>query len=79
MSKYDDFWNDIAPLEKGDEAPLGANSNTNADLETALAKANNEIEKLKKMVSELKPKEEPTNKETETETEVKEEENNENE
>lgn len=78
MSKYDDFWNDIAPTQKEGETPPGAN-NTNADLETALAKANNEIEKLKKMVSELKPIEEPTNKETETETEVKEEENIENE
>ena len=77
MSKFDDFWNDIAPLEKkGDETPPGAN-NTNADIETALAKANNEIENLKKMISELKPKEETTNKETEVKE--KEEENNENE
>lgn len=72
MSKYDDFWNDIAPTQKEGETPPGAN-NTNADLETALAKANNEIENLKKMISELKPNEEPTNKENETE--VKEEEN----
>lgn len=75
MSKYDDFWNDIAPTQKEGETPPGA-SNTNADLETALAKANNEIENLKKMISELKPEEEQTNKETETESE---EENNENE
>lgn len=78
MSKFDDFWNDIAPTQKGDETPPGSN-NTNADLETALAKANNEIEKLKKMISELKPNEEPTNKETETESEEKEKENEENE
>lgn len=78
MSKFDDFWNDIAPIQKEGETPPGAN-NTNADLETALAKANNEIDKLKKMISELKPNEEPTNKEKETETESKEEENNENE
>ena len=76
MSKFDDFWNDIAPTQKGDETPPGAN-NTNADIETALAKANNEIENLKKMISELKPKEEPTNKETELKE--KEEENKENE
>lgn len=75
MSKFDDFWNDIAPTQKEGETPPGANTNTNADLETALAKANNEIENLKKMISELKPNEEPTNKETETETEVIEEEN----
>lgn len=78
MSKFDDFWNDIAPVEKEGETPPGAN-NTNADLETALAKANNEIEKLKKMISELKSNEEPTNKETETESKENEEENEEHE
>ena len=59
MSKYDDFWNDIAPLKKeGGENVPGA-TNSNADLETALAKANTEIETLKKMISEFKSSDEP--------------------
>lgn len=58
MSKYDDFWDAIAPTMKEGETPPGE-SNKTADLETALTKANNEIENLKKMISELKPKELP--------------------
>lgn len=54
MSKYDDFWDAIAPTRKEGETPPGENDKT-ADLETALTKANNEIEKLKKMISELNP------------------------
>lgn len=57
MSKYDDFWEAIAPTRKEGETPPGENDKT-ADLETALTKANNEIEKLKKMISDLNPKDE---------------------
>lgn len=57
MSKYDDFWEAIAPTRKEGETPPGENDKT-ADLETALTKANNEIEKLKKMISDLNMKDE---------------------
>lgn len=57
MSKYDDFWEAIAPTMKEGETPPGENDKT-ADLETALTKANNEIEKLKKMISDLNMKDE---------------------
>ena len=72
MSKYDDFWNDIAPVEKKEGESQGTNTNINADLETALAKANTEIDKLKKMISELKPAEEPKKEEPKKEEENKE-------
>ena len=71
MSKYDDFWDDIAPMPKeGGEVVPGA-TNTNADLETALTKANNEIENLKKMISELKPKDEQSEENNEKPSEEK--------
>lgn len=68
MSKFDDFWEAIAPTKKEGETPPGENNKT-ADLETALTKANNEIEKLKKMILELNPKDEPTGTEESTGTE----------
>ena len=73
MSKNDDFWNDIAPIEKGDET-AGANSSNNADLEKNLLDANKRIDELEKMIETLK-----STQEVKEVKEVKEEENTENE
>lgn len=69
--RNDDFWNDIAPIQKGDEIP-GANITTNnADLEKNLLDATKRIDELEKMIESMKS--------TQEVEEVKEEENNENE
>ena len=71
MGRNDDFWNDIAPIQKGDETP-GANIPTNnADLEKNLLDATKRIDELEKMIESMKS--------TQEVKEVKEEENNENE
>lgn len=71
MGRNDDFWNDIAPIQKGDETP-GANNPTNqADLEKNLLDATRRIDELEKMIESMKS--------TQEVEEVKEEENNENE
>ena len=69
--RNDDFWNDIAPIQKGDEIPGANNPTNNADLEKNLLDATKRIDELEKMIESMKS--------TQEVEEVKEEENNENE
>ena len=77
MSKNDDFWNLIAPIEKGDDETPGANNQNNAtaDLEKNLLDSNKRIDELEKLIESMKSTQETK----EVETKVQEEENNENE
>ena len=74
MGRNDDFWNDIAPIQKGDETTGASVPTANADLEKNLLDANKRIDELEKLIETLK-----STQEVKEVKEVKEEENNENE